>query len=392
MESKTVRKSGQFVSCYEGRESFYSFIPFSLPPNPKIKFDTELSILMDKANRFIGELNGITKFLPNPGLFTHFYIMKEAMLSSQIEGTQSTFSELLVEPKEISLDNQEVWNYVAAFRHGLSTLTNKSPAKITLTLICEMHQLLLDKTKDDDGKLGKFRQNQNWVSGDRPSKAKYVPPPPEEVLPALENLENFLNNIPEKTPVLMKAALAHVQFESIHPFMNGNGRLGRLLIVLLLCMEKALREPMLYISLYFKTNYSEYCERLQKVRETGDWEGWLKFFFTGVIKVSQQAIDTAAAILDLFENDKSRIETFPQPKTSNQIQSYLQKRPIVSIKELSKELKISIPSITHGLERLEKMGIVKELTGNNRNRLFAYKTYLNILSSETEPVEEEIMP
>ncbi len=385
------RKTGNFSISFRGRESFTVFTPDALPPEPPIEFDTQLNILKDKANRAIGELNGITKFLPNPALFTHFYLMKEAMLSSQIEGTQSTFSQLLAEPKVKSMDNQEVWNYVTALRHGLTTLKGMEKPKITLKLIAEMHELLLSKTDDDDGKLGEFRINQNWVSGDRPSKARFVPPPPEDVLSSLEDLENFIDNKPEITPVIMKAALAHVQFETIHPFMNGNGRIGRILIVLLFCMEKALREPMLYISLYFKTNYNEYCERLQKVREEGDWESWLKFFFTGVIQVSQQAIDTAAAILDLFEQDNRRIVNAPHSKTSAQILLYLQKRPITSIKELSKELKISIPSITKALQELQKMGIVEEMTQHSRNRLFSYNSYLNILSRETEPVEEEVV-
>ena len=385
-----ARQTGKYIHCTRSMDLYKSFIPNPLPPKPPIRFDVELSILMDKANRDLGKLDGITSLLPNPSLFTSFYIMKEALLSSQIEGTQSTFSELLLfakeKPSNIPSDTQEVWNYINAFNYGIRVIKDSPERKITLQLLVEMHNILLSDSRTNNESIGRFRDIQNWIGGDRPSRAKFVPPPPEQVLPCLQDLERFLNNIPEKTPVIMKVALGHVQFETIHPFADGNGRIGRLLIVLLLCMEEALSEPMLYLSLYFKTNYAEYVEKLQKVREEGDWEGWLKFFFEGISEVSRQSIEAAQSILSLIEDSRSRIAQFPQPKTLNEIHSYLLKHPIVSIKELSKELRISIPSVTTGLQRLQKIGVVEETTGYSRNRLFVYRRYLSILSEGTKPV------
>lgn len=386
------RKTGEYRDVLNGSDSYRSFIPKPLPPNPEIEFDVELDILVDKANRSLGRLDGVTSLLPNTTLFTSFYIMKEALLSSQIEGTQSTFSDILLFENEqiddVSNDTQEVMNYVSAFRYGISKLIDTSEPQITIKLLTDIHQILLADSRGSDRSRGQIRECQNWVGGIKPSKARFVPPPPDEVMACLVELENFLNNIPSRTPVLLKAALAHVQFETIHPFEDGNGRIGRLLIVLLLCMEKALSEPMLYLSLYFKVNYAEYIERLQSVREQGDWESWLKFFFQGILEVSQQAVDSAQAILELFDTDRRRIESMQQAKTPHLIHTFLQTRPIVSIKTLSKELDISIPSITSGLHRLEKLGIVQEKTGFSRNRLYSYSRYISLLSEGTNPVSK----
>lgn len=388
-----IRKTGEFVQCLEGRESYRAFIPYPLPPNPPIDFDVELSILMDKANRSLGRLDGVTSQLPNTILFTQFYMKKEALISSQIEGTKSTFSDILKaeadQPAKIPDDTQGVLNYVYAIRHGYSILNNSPEPKITLDLLFDIHKLLLSECRGGDMPLGQLKAGQNWSGdGKTPSKAKIVYTPSENTLECLNNLLNFLNNIPERTPVLMKVALAHVQFMSIHPFDDGNGRIGRLLIALLLCMEKALREPVLYISLYLKTNYDEYIERLQNVREKGDWEGWLKFFFQGILEVSQEAVETANAILELFKENTLRIESLKTTNTTHKIHEYLKTFPITTIKKLAKEIKISVPSVTSGLAQLEKLGIVEEQTGYSRNRLFAYQSYINLLSEGTKPMEK----
>jgi Fic family protein len=317
---------------------------------------------------------------------------KEALISSQIEGTKSTFSDILMveadQPVRIPDDTQGVLNYVYAIRHGYKVLNESQEPRITLDLLFDIHKLLLSECRGGNLPLGQLKVGQNWSGdGKTPSKAKMVYTPPENTLECMNDLINFLNNIPERTPVLMKVALAHVQFMSIHPFDDGNGRIGRLLIVLLLCMEKALKEPMLYLSLYLKANYDEYIERLQDVREKGDWEGWLKFFFQGIVEVAQEAEETADAILELFKENTLRIESLKTTNTTHKIHEYLKTFPITTIKRLAKEIEISVPSVTSGLKQLEKLGIVEEQTGYSRNRLFAYQTYINLLSEGTKPLE-----
>lgn len=386
-----IRKAGDFILRSYGRESFLAFVPYPLPPAPPINFDVELSILIDKANRSLGRLDGVTSQLPNTVLFTQFYIQKEALLSSQIEGTRSTFSDILMVDADgisnISIDTQEVLNYVSAIKYGISVLSQSSEPQITLKLLKDIHKILLSDSRREDDSLGQLKQGQNWFGGAKPSKATIVFTPPENILSCLNELLNFLNNIPEKTPVIIKVALAHAQFQSIHPFNDGNGRIGRLLIVLLLCMEKALEEPMLYLSLYFKTNFEEYIERLQNVRQNGDWEGWLKFFFQGIIEISQEAVDTAKSILALFAENRQRIESLRTTNTTHKIHEFLQKYPITSIKRLSQNLEISIPSVTKGLKELARLGIVEERTGYSRNRLFAYHEYIRLLSEGTKPLQ-----
>jgi Fic family protein len=317
-------------------------------------------------------------------------MQKEALLSSQIEGTKSTFSDILMVEADgisnISIDTQEVLNYVSALKHGISVLSRSQEPQITLGLLKDIHKLLLSNSRREDNLLGQLKNHQNWFGGTKPSNAAIVFTPPENTLSCLNELLNFLNNIPERTPVILKAALAHVQFQSIHPFNDGNGRIGRLLIVLLLCMEKAIEEPMLYLSLYFKTNFEEYIEKLQNVRKYGDWEGWLKFFLQGIIEVSQEAVETARSTLDLFDTNRRRIESLRTTNTPHIIHEFLQKNPITSIKRLSKLLEISIPSITKGIRELERLGIVEERTGFSRNRLFAYQAYINLLSKGTTPI------
>jgi Fic family protein len=384
-----MRKAGEFVLRFQGRDSYLAFVPYPLPPNPPINFDVELSILIDKANRSLGRLDGVTSQLPNTVLFTQFYIQKEALLSSQIEGTKSTFSDILMvdaeEISNVSIDTQEVLNYVSALRHGISVLSKSPQPVITLNLLTDMHTMLLSGSRRDDSSLGQLKQGQNWFGGIKPSKATIVFTPPEDTLSCLKDLLNFLNNIPHKTPVIMKVALTHAQFQSIHPFNDGNGRLGRILIVLLLCREKALEEPLLYLSLYFKMNFEEYIEKLQNVRQKGDWEGWLKFFFEGIIEISEEAVRSAKSILELFAQNRQRIESLRTTNTTHKIHEFLQKYPITSIKRLSQNIEISIPSVTKGLRELERLGIVEERTGFSRNRLFEYQAYIKLLSEGTKP-------
>ena len=291
-------------------ETFHVFVPADLPPSPPLDLDSNLFDLMEKANRALGRLDGISSILPEISLFLYFYIRKEAVLSSQIEGTQSSLSDLLLfesdEVPGVPLDDvQEVSNYVSALNYGIAALRNGEP--ITLRLLRSIHNELLAKGRGNDKNPGEFRQSQNWVHGSRPGNALYVPPPPYEVNNLMNSLANFIHDRPDRTPALIKAALAHVQFETIHPFLDGNGRLGRLLITLMLCQEEAIREPLLYMSLYFRVNRDEYYRLLQKVRNEGDWEEWLAFFLTGVQTTADQAAGAAQQILKLFEADQRQI-------------------------------------------------------------------------------------
>ncbi len=392
------RITGTKIICSEKDDPFKAFIPNPLPPDPPLLLDDEICELIETANRALGRLDGVTSLLPNTYLFTYFYVRKEAVLSSQIEGTQSTLEELLLfesaDAPGVPLDDvQEVSNYVQALNYGLSQIRQEKGLPLSLRLLREMHRILLSDGRGGQKTPGEFRRSQNWVGGSKPSNATYVPPPAERLMDSLAAFENFLHDKPIRTPVLIKAALCHVQFESIHPFQDGNGRLGRLIITLLLCAENALQEPMLYLSLYFKTKRSEYYARLQSVREQGDWEGWLKFFLTGVLETAQQAVSAAQAILQLFDHDKRRIAALGQQGPSTLlVHDIFQNRPIMSVSTTRKSLaakaiKLSEPTVYSSVRNLEQLGILTEVTGKDRHRLYRYNEYMGILDEGTKPIE-----
>lgn len=389
-----VRETGRYEvrSAYSDKP-YKTFIPKPLPPVPPVSMDNLLCDLLDSANRALGRLDGVTALLPEPFLFTYLYIRKEAVLSSQIEGTQTTLSELLLYETEQAtgvplVDVKEVLNYVNALQYGINSITTPNRPPISLRLIKEMHAILLTNGRGSNKYPGEFRADQNWVGSTKITEASFISPPPEMVEDCLSDLEKFLHDIPERTPVLMKAALAHVQFETIHPFIDGNGRMGRLLITLLLCAEGALQQPMLYLSLYFKTHRDEYIERLQRVREKGDWEGWLRFFLQGILETSQQAVNAAQEILRLFDADRKRLATLRQQANAPlRVHEILQKKPLISIGTAARELGITVPTATNGMQRLAGMDIVREVTGGQRNRLYIYQQYVDILNEGTRPIE-----
>lgn len=370
-------------------ENARAFIPKPLPPEPALKLDVEIQHLVEKAMLALGRLDGLATVLPEPAIFIYSYVRKEAVLSSQIEGTQSSLSDLLLFEKEglagVPLDDvQEVSNYVAAMNYGLERLKE---LPLSFRLLKEIHQVLLAKGRGNEKEPGEFRRSQNWVGGTRPGNAIFVPPPPDQLGECLGALEKFLHNDPVKTPLLIKAALAHVQFETIHPFLDGNGRLGRLLITFLFCAEGALREPLLYLSLYFKQHRQQYYDLLQAVRLNGDWEGWLRFFLTGVEETANQAAKTARALMQLAAADEKRIQAIGKAAGSAlRVHRLLQTHPIISVAIASKELSLSPPTITAALSHLQKLGIVAETTGRSYGRLFAYAEYLKILNEGTEPM------
>ncbi|MEW5902190.1 MAG: Fic family protein, partial [Acidobacteriota bacterium] len=280
-------------------------------------------------------------------------------------------------------DVVEVSNYVAAMNHGIERLKEGFP--LSNRLIKEVHRILLSKGRGSDRNPGEFRRSQNWIGGTRPVNALYVPPPPAQIAEAMSSFEKFLHDVPQRTPILIKAALSHAQFETIHPFSDGNGRVGRLLITLLLCSEGVLRQPLLYLSLYFKQHRSRYFDLLMKVRQEGDWEEWLRFFVDGVKEMAEGAVTTARSLNDIAEEDRTKIRELGRKAGSAlRIHQVLQGRPIANIPFLSIRTKISAPTVTGVLEALQKIGIVKEVTRRKRNRLYAYEKYLDILRQGTE--------
>jgi Fic family protein len=384
------RSTGEYLTCTTAGESYRAFLPVPLPPEPPLEFNGELVSRLEQANRAIGRLDGMADLLPDIQLFLYQYVRKEAVLSSQIEGTQSSLSDLLLyeldEVPGVPLDDvQEVSNYVAALNHGLERLQGGFP--LSLRLLREIHAILLSGGRGAQKQPGEFRRSQNWLGGTRPGNAAFVPPPPGMLMDCLDPFEHFLNEEYPKLPVLVRAALAHVQFETIHPFLDGNGRLGRLLITLMLWEARVLSQPLLYLSLFFKTNRLEYYDRLERVRTHGDWEGWLNFFLRGVYETAQQAVETARCSLALFESDREKIRTLGRIAGSClRLHEYLQRRPVTNIADATANTGVNRTSITTCLQHLQELGIVRELTGNRRNRVFVYDRYVESLSEGTKPL------
>ncbi len=388
MARNLTKRIGTTMVTSAGGENVRAYIPPPLPPDPPLDL-ARLLPAIEKANQALGRLDGITSILPAPPLFIYMYIRKEALLSSQIEGTQSSLADLLLfEHDELPMvpldDVQEVSNYVAAMDHGLARLREGFP--LSLRLVREIHEVLLSKGRGASKTPGEFRTTQNWIGGTRPGNAMFVPPPPDRLTECLGELEKYLHDT-KVHPPLIRAALAHVQFETIHPFLDGNGRLGRLLITFLLCAEGALQQPILYLSLYFKTHRQRYYDLLQVVRETGDWEAWVEFFLDGITETSAQAVETARRLMALFETDRQRISSLGRASASAlRVHEHLQRSPLVSAPATSQQLGLSLPTILKSLEHLQQLGIVTESTGKKRHRLFAYTGYIQILSEGAEPI------
>jgi len=383
---KIKRKTGKYIKSSTTGESFQAFVPNPLPVKPALELEA-LATKISEATIALGRLDGQFVHLPDIKLFLYFYVRKEALLSSQIEGTQSSFDDLLSYESHdvpgVPIDDvEEVSNYVAAMQHGLKRM-EKLP--LSLRLLKEIHSILLQGGRGSTKQPGEFRRSQNWIGGSRPGNAIFVPPPPEEVPECMGNLELFLHDEFGKTPPLIKAALAHVQFETIHPFLDGNGRLGRLLITLLLCMEGVLNAPILYLSLYFKQHRKAYYELLTRVREDGAWEVWIEFFLDAVIATAKEAGESTDKIIKIFAEDKAKIETLGRPRVSAmKVYEYLQTKGKCRIPKLAEALDISQPTATASLDHLKKLDIVREVTGSKRDRVFEYTRYLDILRSGTD--------
>lgn len=385
------RETGEYAVTSTTGESVRAFVPRPLPPDPPLVLDA-FHPLLDRANQALGRLDGLSTLLPDTELFLYLYVRKEAVLSSQIEGTQSSLSDLLLFENEVAPgvpidDVREVSNYVAAMQHGLERLRDGFP--LSLRLIREIHGILLQDGRGGDRTPGEFRRSQNWIGGTRPGNAAFVPPPPERLMECLDSFEKFLHDETQTLPLLVQLGLIHVQFETIHPFLDGNGRLGRLLITLLLCARGALREPLLYLSLYFKTHRAVYYDLLQRVRTQGVWEEWLAFFLEGAEVTAKQAADAAVELIRLFEADRKRIQAIGRSALSAlRVHEYMQKKPLINIGLAARALNLSVPTVSGALARLAELGIAREVTGRERDRIFAYTQYLNIVSAGTEPFRQ----
>jgi len=365
------------------RGSYKAFIPKALPPEPSLNIDSGTVEILSKADTAIGRLSGISEALPNPNLFVAMYVRKEAVLSSQIEGTEASLEDVLEyesenRPGTLPNDVGEVVNYVKAMNYGLKRI-NELP--LSLRLLKEIHAELMKGVRGGDKTPGEFRKTQNWIGpkGCALNSATFVPPPPHEMTGALGDLEKYMHS-GLTYPLLIECALMHFQLETIHPFLDGNGRMGRLLITFFLCYKEILKKPLLYLSYYFKQNRAEYYSRLTAVRERGDFESWVKFFLKGIVYVAEEAAKTSHEIINLQAEDRKRINNIY--KDSSKISVLHEKlfdKPIVSVKDVSKMINVTFPTANDMCKKLIDLSIFREITGKERNRMFAYKNYLDVL-------------
>jgi Fic family protein len=382
--------TGRMETTRVGGEPVRAFVPHPLPPVPPLDLTGRLLQRLEQAQLAVGRLDSITTLLPGPDLFLYSYIRKEAVLSSQIEGTQSSLSDLLLFELEHAPgapvdDVVEVASYVAAMEHGLAELRRDQP--LSNRLIRAIHGQLLARGRGADKQPGFFRSSQNWIGGTRPGNAAFVPPPPDLVPECMGALERFLHAQDDGLPTLVRTALAHVQFETIHPFLDGNGRIGRLLITFLLCHAGVLQKPLLYLSLYFKQRRSEYYRLLDAVRHDGDWEAWLLFFLDGVAQTAKSAVDTAQRMTALFAADRERIQAIGRRAGSAlRVHAELQRRPVATMTELAARTGLAFPTVEKSVQALahDDLQIAREVTGKRRNRVFAYPQYLAMLNEGTE--------
>lgn len=383
-------QSGRYEVGTGGGEAVRAFVPDPLPPVPPLHLEGGLQVLLERAVLALGRLDGVSSLLPDKSLFLYAYVRKEAVLSSQIEGTQSSLSDLLLfeleeAPGVPDGEVVEVSSYVAALDHGLARLREGFP--LSNRLIREIHGVLLMRGRGSGKEPGEFRRSQNWIGGTRPGNAHFVPPPHTEIPDCMSALERFLHAKDDGLPVLLRAGLAHVQFETIHPFLDGNGRVGRLLITFLLCEAGVLRDPLLYLSLFFKQHRSTYYELLDRVRSTGDWEAWLSFFLEGVREVAEGAVASADRLGELFRMDRVRIEgTGRRASSALRLHDALKARPIQSVSSACEATQLSFPAVSSAMDLLVELGIAREFTGRRRNRLFAYDRYLAVLDEGTERI------
>lgn len=377
---------GQYRIVSTAGEAFRAFVPAPLPPAPPLEWSPALRRRFDDALVALGRLDAVSALLPNAALVLYSFVRKEAVLSSQIEGTQSSLADLLLfeideQPGVPVEDAHEVSRYVAALEHGLQRLRGGFP--LSQRLLSEMHAVLLDHPTGRSKTPGELRRSQVWIGGTRPGNAVFVPPPADALADCLGDFERFLNDLPEATSPLLKAALAHVQFETIHPFLDGNGRIGRLLIVLQLVHDGLLREPLLYPSLFFKKHRAHYYELLNGVRLQGDWERWLDYFAEGIEQSASQAVATAQRLLAIVNADRDRIVAMGRSAASAlAVHQSLQRQPVTTAGAIANSTGLAAATVNRMLVQLVEAGIVSELTQRQRNRVFSYRAYVEALNAE----------
>jgi len=381
-------KTGQYVSQIAGGVKCQAFVPDPLPPKPALNIDAKLQRRINQAMLALGRLDAISTLLPDARLFLYSYVRKEAVMSSQIEGTQSSLSDLMLYEMDglpgVPMDDvQEVSCYVSALELGVQRIREGHP--ITFRMLTELHKALMTSGRGISKGPGEFRRNQVWIGGHRADEAMFVPTPANQLADCWAELERFLNDVPEETDPLIKAALAHVQFETIHPFMDGNGRVGRLLIPLILVGAGVLKEPLLYLSVFFKKHRQVYYDRLQQVRLTGDWESWLLFFVDAVADTANQAVETAQQLNALRTQHRQQLASLGRMSPSaQQILDVLFEYPIVNINTLVEHGNITAATAGKVMDKLAQpdLAMVRELTGQKRNRVFAYSAYIDILNQD----------
>ena len=382
------KSTGTYQTTTAPGEPVRAFVPHPLPPTPQITPRETLGHLLEQAATALGRLDAVTDLLPDATLSVYGHIRKEAILSSRIEGLSSSLTDLMLHeagrpPAANPTDTLETSNLVTALNHGVNRLRAGFP--LSNRLLREMHALLLASDRGAAMMPGEFRRSQNWIGGSRPGNAAFVPPPPNHVQQCMADLERFIHDPDDGLPVLVKAGLAHVQFETIHPFLDGNGRLGRLLITLMLCDAGLLREPLLYLSLYFKHNRSTYYHLLNDIRHSGDWEAWLRFFLEGVREVAETGVATARTASETIRDDRSRIgRQGRRAGSALRVHHSLVERPVGNIARLASRTGLSAPTVAAALRLLESLAIVREITGRQRGRVFTYERYLAVLREGTE--------
>jgi Fic family protein len=375
-------------------EGYRAFIPASLPPDPPLRFDSQLATILAGASAALGRLDGVAATLPNPELFVAMYVRREAVLSSQIEGTQSTLDDVLAfeidsDRSKLPDDIEEVVNYVNAMNHGLARLQT---LPLSSRLLREIHGKLLAGGRGSEKSPGEFRHSQNWIGGGpRLADATFIPPPPHEMTAALGELERFLHD-PGGLDPLIVCALAHAQFETIHPFLDGNGRVGRLLITFLLCHAEVLRRPVLYLSHYLKQHRGTYYDRLMAIRYEGDWEGWLRFFLTGVATVAREAEQTARRIVELREQLRHTAQSADMSVNALKLLDHLFEQPVINVKAAQERLDVSFPAANGMIRDLQKVGVLTEVTGGRRNRMFRFDPYLDLFADVSDTAGDGTAP
>lgn len=389
---QTSTRSGAYVKQATG---YRAFVPSTLPPDPPLQFDDEILDLLSRADRALGRLDGSTEALPNPELFVMMYVHKEAVLSSQIEGTQASLADVLeLEAKvfepQLPTDIAEVINYVGAMSYGLERL---GTLPISLRMLCEIHARLMEGTRGQERNPGEFRRSQNWIGpqGCTLTTARFVPPAPDDMKTALAEWEVFLHN-ERPIPILVKVGLAHAQLETIHPFLDGNGRIGRLLITFMLCERAVLKRPLLYLSHYFKLNRLEYYDRLQAIRDKGDWEGWLKFFLRGVMVVANEATEVARRIVNLREEQRARIQASFGRLTADGLLLHdgLFQHPYINVIQAQKLVGKGFHAANRLVAQMVDVGILREITGKSRNRVYLHESYFRMFDDSEMSTDEVV--